>query len=43
MTEDEMVGWHRQLTVYESEYIPGIGDGQGGLGVAVHEVAKSHT
>ena len=31
MTEDEMVGWHRQLTVHEFEYIPGIGDGQGGL------------
>ena len=30
MTKDEMVGWHQQLNVHESEYIttPGVGDGQ---------------
>ena len=30
MTKDEMVGWHQQLNVHESEYIttPGVSDGQ---------------
>ena len=31
MTEDEMVGWHHQLDRHESEQIPEVGDGQGGL------------
>ena len=31
MTEDEMVGWHHQLDGYEFGWIPGVGDGQGGL------------
>ena len=31
MTEDEMVGWHHQLNGYESEQVPGVGDGQGSL------------
>ena len=31
MTEDEMVGWHHRLDGHESEWIPGVGDGQGGL------------
>ena len=31
MTEDEMAGWHHQLDGRESEWIPGVGDGQGGL------------
>ena len=31
MKEDEMVGWHHQLNGHEFEYIPGVGDGQGGL------------
>ena len=31
MTQDEMVGWHCQLTGHEFEEAPGIGDGQGGL------------
>ena len=31
MTEDEMPGWHYQLDGHESEQIPGVGDGQGGL------------
>ena len=30
-TEDEMVGWHHQLNWHESEWTPGVGDGQGGL------------
>ena len=31
MTEDEMAGWHHLLDGCESEWIPGDGDGQGGL------------
>ena len=31
MTEDEMAGWHRWLDGRESEWTPGVGDGQGGL------------
>ena len=30
-TEDEMAGWHHGLDGRESEWIPGDGDGQGGL------------
>ena len=30
-TEDEMVGWHHWLNGRESEWTPGVGDGQGGL------------
>ena len=30
-TEDEMVGWHHQLTGHEFEQAPGVGDGQGSL------------
>ena len=26
-----MVGWHHRLDGHESEYAPGVGDGQGGL------------
>ena len=29
--EDEMVGWHHWLDGRESEWTPGVGDGQGGL------------
>ena len=29
MTEDEMVGWHRQLNGFEFEQTLGISDGQG--------------
>ena len=32
MTEDELAGWHHWLDVHESEWTPGVGDGQGGLG-----------
>ena len=31
MTEDEMAGWYRWLDGRESEWAPGVGDGQGGL------------
>ena len=30
-TEDEMAGWHHWLDGHESEWTPGVGDGQGGL------------
>ena len=30
-TEDEMAGWHHWLDGPESEWTPGVGDGQGGL------------
>ena len=31
VTEDEMAAWHHWLDGLESEWIPGLGDGQGGL------------
>ena len=31
MTEDEMVGWHHQLSGHEFGWTPGVGDRQGGL------------
>ena len=31
MTEDEMARWHHWLGGRESEWTPGVGDGQGGL------------
>ena len=30
-TEDVMAGWHHRLYGYESEWTPGVGDGQGVL------------
>ena len=30
-TEDEIAGWHHWLDGHESEWTPGVGDGQGGL------------
>ena len=30
-TEDEMAGWHHRFDGHESEWTPGVGDGQGGL------------
>ena len=30
-TEDEMAGWHHWLDGHESEWTPGVGDGEGGL------------
>ena len=40
-TEGEMAGWYHRLNGHESEWTPGVGDGQGGL--AIHGVAKSRT
>ena len=31
MREDEMVGWHHQLDVYEFGQVPEVSDGQGSL------------
>ena len=31
MTEDELGEWHHQLNGYESEQMPGDGEGQGSL------------
>ena len=31
MAEDEMIGWHHQLTGHEFEQTLGVGDGQGSL------------
>ena len=31
MTEDEMVGWHHQLSGHEFEQAPADGEGQGSL------------
>ena len=31
MREDEMAGWHQQLDGHESEWAPGVGDGQRSL------------
>ena len=42
-TEDEMVGWHHRLDGHEFEQAPGVGNGQGSLVAAVHEVVKSWT
>ena len=30
-TENEMAGWHHRLNGHESEWTPGVGDGQGSL------------
>ena len=44
MTENEMAGWHHWLDGRESEWTPGVGDGQGGLVCCViHGVARSRT
>ena len=34
-TKDEMAGWHHWLDGCESEWTPGVGDGQGGLACCV--------
>ena len=31
MTEDEMVGWHHQLSGYDFKKTTGVDDGRGGL------------
>ena len=40
MTEDEMAGWHYWLDGHESEWIPGVGDGWGGLACCNSWVCK---
>ena len=35
---DEMVGWHHRLNGHGFEWIPRVGDGQGGLGSLPHEL-----
>ena len=42
-TEDEMAGWHHWLDGYESEWTPGVGDGQGGLACCESWGHKSRT
>ena len=32
MTQNKMVEWHHQVNGREFEQVPGVGDGQGGLG-----------
>ena len=39
-TEDEMAGWHDWLDERESEWTPGVGDGQGGLACCDSWVCK---
>ena len=41
--EDEMARWHHRLKGCESEWTPGVGDGQGGLACCDSWVAKSQT
>ena len=41
--EDEVVGWHHQLSGHESEQAPGDGEGQEAWHAAVHGVAESDT
>ena len=43
MTEDEMAGWHHWLDGRESEWTPGVGDGEGGLVCCDSWVTKSWT
>ena len=42
-TEDEMPGWHHWLGGLESEWTPGLRDGQEGLACCSSWVAKSRT
>ena len=42
-TEDEMAGWHHQLSGHEFEQAPGVGDGRGILACCSHGVTKSWT
>ena len=43
MTEDEMVGWHHQLSGHEFEQAPGDGEGPEAWYAAVHGITKSRT
>ena len=39
-TEDEMVGWHHQLSEHEAEQTPGDSEGRGARRATVHGVTK---
>ena len=41
--KDEMVVWHHRLDGHESEWTPGVGDGQGGLACCDYGIAKRWT
>ena len=41
-TEDEMAGWHHWLDGRESEWTPGVGDGQGGLAERLNSSSCPH-
>ena len=43
MIEDEMAAWHHRLDGHESEWTPGVGDGQGGLACCSYGVTNSRT
>jgi len=44
MTEDEMVGWHHQLSGHGFGWTPGVGNEQGACReAAVHWVTKNQT
>ena len=40
-TEDKMAGWHHWFDGRESQWTPGVGDGQEAWRAAIHGVAKS--
>ena len=42
-TEDDMAGWHHWLDGCESEWTPGVGDGQGGLTLSLRIVLLAWT
>ena len=42
-TDYEIAGWHHWLNGRQSEWTPGVGNGQGGLTCSTHGVAKSWT
>ena len=43
VVEDEMVGWHHQLSGHEFQQTPGDGEGQEAWCAAVHGVTRSQT
>ena len=43
ITEDEMVGWHHQLSGRGFRWTPGVGDRQGGLACCSSWVTKNRT
>ena len=43
MTEDEMVGWHHQISGHKFEQLREIVKDRGAWGAAVHGITKSGT